>query len=244
MDAEHAARMMQVAQFSQRLQQALERSGLVPKQGRGRIDATASLLETSISTTQRMLSGVAMPEAHRLARISEKLGVTIDFLLGLATLEESDRLMRQRAGQEILIPEAEYLAIPILNPGDDPEAERYIYAGRSRVARFIQPVEAAAMIMMKGESMAPTLLDGELILIARQPYTGGPILAEGLYPLYSKERQDWTVRRIQPVAGGMYALTCDNAHYPPVTIPQHALTVSGDYEWSVGGRLRTVLKRY
>ena len=244
MDMEQQGRLMLVRLFSLRLNQALERKDAIPRQGRGRIEAAALLLGTSISTTQRMLSGVALPEAHRLVQIADKLDVSIDYLMGRSSLEESDRLLRQRAGKEAVIPEGEYLAIPFLNPDDTPDAERIIYAGRSRIARFIQPVESAAMIRMRGESMAPTILDGEMMLIAYMPYAGDSVLPEGLYPMQNRERSGWTVRRIQPVAGGMYSVMCDNTHYPEVKVPHQALAMNGDYEWAICGRLRTVHKRY
>ena len=241
---EQAFRQTLQMQFAQRLNLALDKCEAVPAQGRGRVEAVAAYLGVSISTAQRLLSGTVLPEAHRLAKIADKLGVTTDYLLGSASLEEARRNVRERLGQVVPVTEQHYVTIPILNPDESWRDEAYFHVPRSHIARFIQPVGSAALIVMRGDSMAPTACNGELMLILASPCLSPQPLAEGLYPLRYRGGTEWTLRRLQAVSGGQYRVSCDNPAYPPELVPCRELAEDGGYEWTIGGILRTILKRY
>ena len=242
---ERALKLDLQLRFSERLNELLNAIPSIPRQGKGRIEAAARLLGTSVSTTHRMLTGSVLPEAHRLLWIAECLGVALDYLLGNVSANVSKMVVKSKHGEDCTIDDDHYVVVPILNPDKVLEGEANFYVPRRHLSRFIDEKETAVLIQMQGECMAPTLQHGELLMIGLEPLQESEdMLSDGLYPLCSRGGKTWTVRRLIPVLKGSYLITCDNAHYPAQQATHQALSEQGSYDWKIGGKVKTLLKRY
>lgn len=82
-------------------------------------------------------------------------------------------------------------------------------------------------VTVSGESMAPTLADGDLVLIDR----GATLEREGIYALL--QGGTLRIRRVQRLPGKRYQAIADNGRYHPFTFrASAALSVVGRVVWA------------
>lgn len=74
--------------------------------------------------------------------------------------------------------------------------------------------EHAALACMSGDTMAPTLLDGDILLVDRGATR---IEASGIYAIGRGE--ELHILRVQRSLAGGFTLSCDNRAYPPYDAP-------------------------
>ncbi|MEN9231201.1 MAG: helix-turn-helix transcriptional regulator [Thermostichus sp. DG02_5_bins_236] len=86
-----------------------------------------------------------------------------------------------------------------------------------------------SLIRVQGDSMSPTLEDGDLIFVERQE--GEDTSREGIYVFQMDG--DLLVKRLQRLPGSQVKVISDNPRFPPFTVdladPAHGLTIIGRY---------------
>lgn len=114
---------------------------------------------------------------------------------------------------------------------------------RSRVAASMATVVAAAFVMrhvyciaiVRGQSMQPTLFDGERVLVRRARSTRYEV---GQVIVFEKARLDmpgnpaWRIKRVAAVAGDPVPYGMVGAESSGVTVPPGYLAVRGDNQRS------------
>lgn len=117
-------------------------------------------LARKLNVTQGAIShweiGKSNPEAAQLVAISQLFGVSLDTFTDESPLRDIDRVNIKRA------------AIPIIGQiacGEPITAEQNI----DGYADLPDGVRADFALRCKGDSMAPTFIDGDLVLIRQQP---------------------------------------------------------------------------
>lgn len=221
--------------FSQRLNVALDEAGVPPK-GSGRQIAVAKMFGVSQKGARKWLEGEAIPDTKRLPEIARKLGVQGEWLLtgqGARRNKTSDELNESRTPGVNAFPIADEtgegtIMIPRFClaasagggcwPPDDPIIDRMVFK-QSWIRRMFPAVSLAALAVMSvhGDSMSPTLRDGDLMLIDRSVEEIGP---EGVYVLTIEG--DLYVKRVQREPGQLI-IKSDNAMYRTWEVPRGAL---------------------
>ncbi len=103
------------------------------------------------------------------------------------------------------------------------------FANRWLREQGLEPAMLSA-IAVAGDSMAPTLRDGDEILVDRTPRP----LRDGIHVV--RVEDTLLVKRLDTARPGTIALVSDNPAYRPIELPADGLTVIGRVVWK-GGRL-------
>jgi phage repressor protein C with HTH and peptisase S24 domain len=102
----------------------------------------------------------------------------------------------------------------------DPDwLQRHLGVGQTQIAT----IEA------KGDSMSPTLDDGDLCLIDLR---GERVKHDGLYALY--DGADLSIKRLQREPDGAIMIRSDNAAYDPLRVAAEAIALAGRVIWICG----------
>jgi phage repressor protein C with HTH and peptisase S24 domain len=233
--------------------EALQRLGQLVK-GMGGADAAAKRTDIPKSTIDKYLGGHSEPPASRLAKITAAAGSSVDYVIfgktGAPIVERSDpatnvvrlepRELQGRSANDDLI------TIPRLNIEasaglgraviESDEEESRIPFRRSWLRDMGVSPQYAEFITGRGDSMKPTIEDGDLLLVNRAI---DRIESEGIYAFVMHGLV--SVKRLQLVFSGSIRIISDNReHYPPETVPASempAMHVVGRVVW-IGRRLR------
>lgn len=189
-------------------------------------------------------AGKRAPDAFYLAGIA-RAGCDIPYILtGNRSAASLPTLMLHSMEQSLLSPE-EFAPIPVysaeLAAGDGAEnpAEEVIdhMAFRKDWLRKMRVSPSAAVIARaKGESMAPTLHDGDVVLIDRsssepptKPRDANDTRPARIFALMDEDGA--RIKRIDFAAPGMLAILSDNPASPPEFRPVSAVTIIGRVVW-------------
>lgn len=170
-------------------------------------DELAELAMISRISVARYETGKFEPGAQALNRIADALEVTTDELLG-----RSDRITP--------FVDMARAAVPIVGEiacGTPITAEQNI----SGYADLPDGVKADFALICKGDSMTPTFIDGDIVLIRQQPEVEpGQIAAVGI-------GSEATLKHIYPQENGVLCVS-DNPQYQPQFFPSgDGITVYG-----------------
>lgn len=195
-----------------------------------------------LRTLNSYMAGQADPKLTKLDRIAAVCGTTVDILLGrklpdlgaMAPLPAT--LNRER---DPLVPEG-FVAVPFL--------EVRASAGRGRVSLPAEVVatshflfseawlrslgvsaHSAELLQAQGDSMHPTIQDGDLMLVDR---SHGEVVHGKIYALVVKDLV--VVKRVNVLAIGGLILISDNERYPSETIRRDemdSLNFQGRVAW-------------
>jgi phage repressor protein C with HTH and peptisase S24 domain len=170
-----------------------------------------------------------VPTSELLYRIRAATGVSLDWLL---TGEGAQQGAGQAAAGDLAYI-GEYL--PTVQPRSSKSRAplRQIALTRDWLAEWLDAEPAdLAYVTVKGESMAPTLEDGDLALLDRRAYQ---LEQDGIYAL--RQGATLRVRRVQRLSGDRYQALSDNPRYHPFTFRLTSrLSVIGRVVW-VGKRM-------
>jgi phage repressor protein C with HTH and peptisase S24 domain len=209
--------------LAERLRQAVHSAG-----GNNHV---ASEARVPLSTLNTWLAAKADPKITKLARIARVCRVTLDYLAGAARLEASpvSRIDENFA----VIPRLDVRAsagdgaLPVpLNEDDEFLAFRSDWLRRQGV----DPAKAELMTAL-GDSMEPTISDGDLMIVDR---SFERIVSTGIYVIVLERMVH--VRRAQIPMNGKLLLTPDNPRYQATTIDmqREQLIVLGLVRWVFG----------
>lgn len=182
-----------------------------------------------------VLSGKsANPTTHKLAAVAEALGVSVSFLLYGEDGYSSD--MAGGRASERLPHSSEVVSIPSIAVqasmgggmliNDEPE-DKPFYFQRAWVRDHLRasPTELR-VIEVRGDSMIPTLCEGDIILVRITDKNPSP---PGIFVLF--DGFGLVVKRLEMEAEGKLRILSDNPQYGPYTRPLAEVRVIGRVVW-------------
>ncbi len=173
-----------------------------------------------------------VPTSELLLRIRAATGISLEWLLAG---EGAPRASPQPDGGDLVLVKMHAAGKPARRaPHKAPRArEDYVALRREWVLQRLraQP-EALVFVAVKGESMAPTLADGDLALVDCRSRTPDE---DGIYVL--QEAGSLAIRRVQRLGANRYQALSDNPRYLPYPFRLTArLSIVGRVVW-VGKRV-------
>lgn len=166
-----------------------------------------------LSSLNNYLSGTAM-KLNAAVRIADAAGISVDELLG-----REPALVRSSSS----IPEG-FVPVPFLEvrasagrgraslPAETVASEHFLFSRSWLRSLDISP-EDAELLQAEGDSMFPTIQDGDLMLVDRG---FGEVVHGKIYALVANGLV--IVKRVNFLAGGGMILLSDNDRYPSETI--------------------------
>lgn len=213
----------------------------------------AAKVGLSAATFSRMWKDGIAPKADSLVRISEATGSSIDWLLkGDEHVERHKPHCHSNSGKEVPHWENRDLEISGIFPDEYALVPRYdveVSAGHgSLIEEDSQPIESLAfrrvwlkrmglvaaklaLVTAKGDSMEPTLADGDLLLIDLRQTS---IVDGAIHVL--RNNGNVLVKRLQRGLGDQIIVTSDNTIYRELETTADQLNVVGRVIWR-GGRM-------
>jgi repressor LexA len=154
--------------------------------------------------------GKTNPETETLAKLAQVFSVPLDFFLSDEPRRELDSIRINRAAVPIL---GSIACGQRITPDTTPEGYADLPDG----------IRADFALRCKGDSMEPTFIDGDLVLIRQQPEVEpGQIAAVNI-------AGETTLKHVYPQKEGIL-LVADNPQYPPILA-----SVSSDEEIIIHG---------
>lgn len=217
--------------FSARLNEALDDMGYSPK-GEGRQNAVGKAFGVSQKGARKWLEGEAIPHTKRLAKIADKLGTTVEWLLtgkgskGLVTIGEN----KTGASDFSLVPL--YNVKAAAGTGAIVTNERIVDTLAFRADFLRHELNAGKddlyLIHVEGDSMEPTLRAGDVILVDHRRSQPD---REGIYVIRMDDAL--LVKRIQLQPGGKVLATSDNTNYKAFELKQDdSVALVGRVVWA------------
>ena len=143
----------------------------------------------------------ALPSTSLLARISEVLGVSVDYLLGREDVDGPRLPSNVRSIQSL-----HRQVIPVIG---EVAAGEPIYAPEELGVYVDSPVDADAAMTVKGDSMSPGYQDGDIVYIKCRPD-----VQEGMIAVVFLD-DEAVIKRVYKRQTGL-TLASDNPAYPPI----------------------------
>lgn len=171
----------------------------------------------------KWLAGTSRPPLHATADLCEAAGKSVDWLVGISPPEVIDSSF---ALIPRLAPDAR-ASTNALNEGED--SAKLIGFRREWLKRQHIDPDAAFTFFARGDSMEPTIRDGDLLI---GDSSVDEIIDNGIYAIVLNGLL--MVKRVHMGLGGVITLISDNAIYPKEVIPkddQDAIKVSGRIMW-------------
>lgn len=186
----------------------------------------SSLIGVSERTIQNYLGGISLPNGRFLTDLSEKIGASPTWILvgsGPKYIGDNHQNLpsgiTQKADRDFVTINRYEIAASAGHGalvGHEQTGEAIALRRNWLAARGLSP-DRLAVISVRGDSMAPVLTDGELIMLdgAQTTPRDGAIFvvsySDGLF-----------VKRIQQLPGDRLQLISTNPDYPPIIVDQSA----------------------
>lgn len=205
----------------------------------------SGILGLSTSTIDGYRRGIKMPKFDTLALIQDRYKISLDWIAdGLPSQFTGDRRAEPLNGaapqsaesgsgnQSAVLPTGEFVFIPQMagttSNGElapDGMTEMRIAFRRDWIARKGLP-QNMSIIRVQGDSMEPTLLSGDLVLVdhSRDATTRGGLFAITI-------DQEILVKRIQPLMGSKLLVISDNEKYTALEIAAENIQINGKVIW-------------
>lgn len=219
--------------FSDRLNKALDDAGFSPK-GEGRQLAVAKAFGVSQKGARKWLEAEAIPHTKRLAKIAEKLGTTVEWLLtGRGTpgiVAVGDTRGEYHTNDFAFVPLFDVRAAA--GSGKLVTSEHIVDTLAFRADFLRHELNAGKddlyLIHVEGDSMEPTLRAGDVILVDHRRSLPD---REGIYVIRMDDAL--LVKRIQLQPGGRIVAASDNDNYKPFELKlEDGLAVIGRVVWA------------
>jgi phage repressor protein C with HTH and peptisase S24 domain len=170
----------------------------------------------------KYLSGKSEPSRDRLIRLARAGNVSIGWLAsGEGEMSgAADALVYPRRNNLRLLP-------PRSEPSDADQAADHLAFTRQWIREVLRAdPERVALIMARGDSMAPTIIDGDALLIE---VTEVPLKQDGLYVIIGPD--SLVVRRLVKRIDGSLDVRCDSAVYGSERARPQAIKILGRVLW-------------
>lgn len=199
--------------------------------GRLRAAQIAGVSGSTIDNWRKPGASVPLEEMRALAEVA---GVSLDWLAS----GHSFRPINASAEKDV--DRDEFVAVPRLNveasagsgtlaTQEDEEANGVLAFRREWLRRSGIAPHAAQALTARGDSMEPTICDGDILLADTSI---DRIIDNGIYVVVLAGLI--MVKRVHPTRDGAVTLISDNPHYPDETVPADEvadLTVAGRVRW-------------
>ncbi len=205
----------------------------------------SKILGLSTSTIDGYRRGIKTPKFEILAFIQNRYKISLDWIVdGLAGQFTDDRRAEPLTGAGVLsrdshinsdrsvLPPGEFVFIPqmagTISNGElapDGTTEMRIAFRRDWIARKGLP-QNMSIIKVQGDSMEPTLLSGDLVLVdhSKDTTTRGGLFAITI-------DQEILIKRIQPLMGSKLLVISDNDKYTTLEIATDNIHINGKVIW-------------
>jgi len=200
----------------------------------------STLCDVPYRTAQGYLDGSRAPGAENLATISAQLSVDLNWLL----LGEGSIWRGQGASAVAGDGELDYVPVlstdAVADSGSAVSGEEHVVDHLPFKRQWLQDTfhtsaRDLCALFVEGDAMAPTLGEGDLVLIDRRSEARSP--RDGVYVVRLAGRP--TARRAQLRADGSVLLKTDNPAYDAIEVEPHgvaSLDIVGRVVW-IGSRL-------
>lgn len=202
------------------LQAVAERLSRIVAEAGGR-RAVADAAEVPLSSLDRYLSAKNEIPSLTLARIAKACQTSLDFIL-YGQGERVPALIQAKTSDPI--DQAEFVQVPFLEvrasagrgraslPAETVASEHFLFS-RSWLRSLNVVPEDAELLQAQGDSMFPTIQDGDLMLVDRGY---GDVVHGKIYALVVNDLV--VVKRVNILAIGGMMLISDNDRYPSETV--------------------------
>lgn len=183
--------------------------------------ALAEQLQVSERAIAGYVSGASSPQLQLLERIAEATGESLIWLAtGQSSVGMPDAAMSNASAGLVSIPRYEIQA----SAGDglsvlSEEVADYFTVSRDWIMRYCPPGAKLGLIEAKGDSMDPTIRDGDGLII-RLDVTRADVGAGGIFVL--NYNGNLLVKRIQVQLDGSVIVASDNINYRTETLTPDA----------------------
>lgn len=205
-----------LAEVAERLRRLVEDAG-----GRKAVSEAA---DVPISSLDRYLAAKSEAPSLTLGRIARACGTSVDAILYGANGRTLVMIEAKRVPAAEPINEAAFVRVPFLEvrasagagraslPAETVAAEQFLFS-RAWLRSLGVVADRAELLQAQGDSMYPTIHDGDLMLIDRGY---GEVVHGKIYALVVNGLV--IVKRVHYLAGGGMILLSDNDRYPSETI--------------------------
>lgn len=228
--------------FAARLNEALDDKRVPPK-GQGRQQAVGRIFGVSQKAARKWLEGEGRPKGERAAEIAVRLGVSYDWLMTGKGNKHPEAIP---SGQAVApwsigdpVPDYE-VELPVLNVEasagdgllvDDEHVRNRLRFQREWLRKKGVNVADAALIYATGDSMAPYIQAGDLVLID----TSQRNLVDDEVFVIRNGHGELRIKRLQRLYDGRIRLKSDNPAYAPEDLaPGVEVDIVGRFVWRGG----------
>lgn len=208
-------------EFRARLKAAITKAG-----GKRAVSKSSGIPERSIG---HYLAGTAEPKAAALRQLSDALRVSVDWLLD--KVSTAQLISEPDMADFALIPRLDFrvsAGAGVIVWSEEPTKDVVAFRRDYLTRLGINPSRARA-IFASGDSMEPTIRDGDLLLVDESV---DRIMNDGIYVVVYQGMA--RVKRVQRRRDGSFILKSDNERYQPEVVPQNEIdqiTVAGRVRW-------------
>jgi phage repressor protein C with HTH and peptisase S24 domain len=189
----------------------------------------AAKLEVSYETLRKWVTGEIAPNRNRTAQIADILGVTVEWITHGTLPSDGPELgegvtVSERSGKPHI---AGSIAVALMNVTPSmghgiafPQHEEVVTnmavneQWLRRNASFSAP-ENLSLVTGRGDSMAPTFHDGDVLMVDRGI---SDVKVDGVYALALND--ELYIKRLQRRIDGTVLMISDNSNYPPQSITE------------------------
>lgn len=223
-------------QFAVRLRTALNRSGMTQVELAERCAELSEYKKGwNRGSINDLFTGKVAPSINKVNVIAKALNVTVHYLIGNGP-PDIDTYINETTQEH------EYTAIRFLaasaSAGSGVERPAYIEE-KSRLhfltlwlRKNIGHTNSDKLIMIEceGDSMEPTLNDGDAVLIDRNQNN----IKHGIYVFQDIDNCEFKVKRLQLMQGGKVKVVSDNTKYHPYEMNASEMHIVGKVVWRAG----------
>lgn len=214
----------------------------------GLSELQASLKAAGKRDTIRNIRRRNLPSIDKVERIARALQTSVGYLVGetddpaarapVIALAEGAATFEPAAARMIAFEADEYVAVPryemsaaagrgIDLPGQPAVRDRLLFRAEWLRRATASPIARLAALDIVGDSMEPTLKDGDTVLIDLD--AADPARRAGVYAI--NEDGVLRVKRLEPAGPSVLALISDNRAYPPDRRSRDEIDVVGRAVW-------------
>jgi phage repressor protein C with HTH and peptisase S24 domain len=207
----------------------------------------ASALDIQKERLARFERGDAVPNADVLARYYDVLGIDLNWLTtGQGSMFGEDKMESSIAKPSDAAASSNHRAIPHFDiraaAGDGSaemvvDASSYVVFDHTWFQRYVPPRAVLGVLEVEGDSMVPTLMSGDMVVVNMEERAIREALKQGGIFVFSV-RGDFRIKRLQPMINGDLRMISDNPRYETETLDADMvaenLQIQGHLIWSGG----------
>jgi phage repressor protein C with HTH and peptisase S24 domain len=199
----------------------------------GSVADLAKAVGVSDNAIYKWVSGRGQPSMASLVSLAQAAGVSVEWLAtgqGSSTMIKNDNELIKMPKHFITTPSEIVSESALRAPLRSSQIVDYVRFDPDWLQRHLGVGQTQiATIEAKGDSMSPTLDDGDLCLIDLR---GERVKHDGLYALY--DGADLSIKRLQREPDGAIMIRSDNPAYDALRVAAEAVALAGRVIWICG----------